>query len=170
MTIPSRKMCAANICHCIQKINANTIIKWKDANRYTNSEDFYTRKQNKAPVQPFKSSDIRTCSPWSVHVDVFAFLWLLRTCILTPLAVRTGFAFNFGNKTFLYWGGTAAIMSTSLGCEVSPYFDAVFVFILFLNKNEGNNINWLDIETRNRKRTQNSGITLGFGSSSGKFE
>jgi len=45
--------------------------------------------------------------------------------VLTPLAVLTGFAFNFGTNAFLWSDGTAAIMSTSLGEVSSPYLDEI---------------------------------------------
>lgn len=49
---------------------------------------------------------------------------------LTPLAVLMGFAFNLGTKTFRYWGGTAAMISTRRGCAERPYLAAVLVFTL----------------------------------------
>lgn len=49
---------------------------------------------------------------------------------LTPLAVLIGFAFNLGTKTFRYWGGTAAMISTRRGCAERPYLAAVLVFTL----------------------------------------
>ena len=47
--------------------------------------------------------------------------------MLTPLAVLTGFALNFGNRISLASCGTAAIISTNLATTLHLYFLATFV-------------------------------------------
>ena len=48
-----------------------------------------------------------------------------------PLAVLTGFALSLGTSTFLYWLGTAAMMSTNLGLVSRPYLEDSLVLVLF---------------------------------------
>ena len=47
-----------------------------------------------------------------------------------PEAVLTGLAFSLGRRAFLYAGGTAAMMSTSLGWVDRPYLLAIWPFSL----------------------------------------
>lgn len=53
--------------------------------------------------------------------DIYALVALLIgvTCVMSDSCC-----------TFLYWCGTAAIISTSLGCDDKPYLEDVFVFTL----------------------------------------
>ncbi len=58
---------------------------------------------------------------WGLHITATTAM---------PEAVLTGLALSFGSKAFLCAMGTAAMMSTSRGCEDSPYLLATWPFNL----------------------------------------
>ena len=62
---------------------------------------------------------------WGLHITATTAM---------PEAVLTGLAFSLGRRAFLWVVGTAAIMSTSLGCEERPYLLATSPFSLSIKR------------------------------------